>query len=194
MPTRHNIIYSIKQNINLKRGLNMENILLRNSVRKFKDIYIDDETIDKILHAAMQAPSAGNSQPWDFIVIRNKETLKKIQNYHPYANALATCSAAILVCGNLNKERFKGYWVMDCSASCENILVAAQSLDLGTVWLGIYPEDDRVIKTKELFNLPEYVIPLAIIPVGVPFEKRAVKSRYNKNNIHYEIWDNNGEI
>lgn len=172
----------------------MENILLRNSVRKFKDIYIDDETIDKILHAAMQAPSAGNSQPWDFIVIRNNEILKAVQKYHPYANALSSCSAAILVCGNLSKERFKGYWVMDCSASCENILIAAQSLGLGAVWLGIYPEDDRIIKTKELFNLPEYVIPLAIIPVGVPFEKRAVKSRYNKNNIHYEIWDNKGEI
>lgn len=168
----------------------MENILLRKSVRKFKDIYVDDSMVEKLLMAAMQAPSAGNSQPWEYIVIRDREIFSAIKKYHPYANSLLTCSFAILVCGNLNKERFKGYWVQDCSASIENILIAAQSLGLGAVWTGIYPEEDRIIKTRELFNLPDYVVPLAIIPVGVPDEDRKLVVRYNSDNIHYEKWEN----
>lgn len=167
----------------------MEAIFNRKSVRKYKNIGISDEIIETLLKAAMQAPSAGNEQPWEFIILRNKETLRKITEFHTYAEMLFNTDVAIVICGDLSKEVFEGYWVQDCSAATENILIAAESMNLGAVWLGVYPMEDRVAALKELLKLPESVIPLAIVPVGYPDEEIAAMDRFNAERIHREIWN-----
>ena len=136
----------------------------------------------------MQAPSAANEQPWEFIVLRDKEVMKKITEVHPYSQMLLNTDVAIIVCGDESKELFKGFWVQDCSAATENILVAAEDMGLGAVWLGVYPMEDRVDAIKEILNLPTSVIPLSIIPVGYPNEQKEPANRFNKNRIHYDRW------
>jgi nitroreductase len=166
----------------------MNAILKRKSIRKYKDIKVSDEIVEELLRAGMQAPSAGNEQPWEFIILRDKEVMKKITEFHPYSKMLLNTDVAIVVCGDESKEVFKGYWVQDCSAATENILLTAEDKGLGAVWLGVYPMEDRVDALKELLNLPSSVIPLSIIPVGYPDEQREAADRFNKTRIHYDRW------
>ncbi|MBK5253339.1 MAG: nitroreductase family protein [Peptostreptococcaceae bacterium] len=166
----------------------MDAILNRKSIRKYKDIKVSDEIIEELLRAGMQAPSAVNEQPWEFVVLRDKEIVKKITKVNPYSQMLLNTDVAIVVCGNVEKEIVKGLWVQDCSAATENILLAAEDKGLGAVWLGIYPLDDRVNAIKELLNLPDFIIPLSIVPVGYPDEQREPTDRFNKTRIHYDKW------
>jgi nitroreductase len=166
----------------------MDAILNRKSIRKYKDIKVSNEIISELLRAAMRAPSAGNEQPWEFIVLRNKEIMTKITEFHPYSKMLLNTDVAIVVCGDVAREKYKGFWVQDCSAAAENILLAAAEKGLGAVWLGVYPMEERVEGIKKLLNLPDSVIPLAIIPVGYPDEQREAADRFNKARIHYDRW------
>lgn len=166
----------------------MDAIFNRKSIRRYTDEKVTDEQVENILRAAMAAPSAGNQQPWDFIVVRSNETRDKIMKVSPYATPLKTANVAIVVCGDSAKERFKGYWVQDCSAAIQNMLIKVEEIGLGAVWMGIYPEQDRVDGLKKIFNLPETVTPLAIISVGYPAEERSAVDRFNKDRIHNEIW------
>lgn len=166
----------------------MDFIKSRKSVRKYKNIKIDNKIIQDILYAGMQAPSAGNEQPWNFIVLRDKKIMKKIMEFHPFSHALITADVAIIVCGDKQKEKFEGFWVLDCSAATENILLAAESNGLGAVWLGIYPIEERVNKLKSLLNLPENIIPLSIVPMGYSDENKIAEVRYDISRIHYDNW------
>lgn len=160
----------------------------RRSIRHFTKTPVTDDQITQIISAAMSAPSAGNEQPWEFIVIRNSDTFTAIQQFHPYAQMLKEASAAIVVCGNMAHEKFKGFWVQDCSAASQNILLAAHAMGLGSVWLGIYPMEDRVEGLSKLLNLPPAVIPLSLIPIGFPDEQKEVINRLNPSRIHNEKW------
>ncbi|MBB6215924.1 nitroreductase [Anaerosolibacter carboniphilus] len=166
----------------------MDAILSRKSIRKYKDIKVSDEIIEELLKAGMAAPSAGNEQPWEFIVLRDKEIMKKITEVHPYSKMLLEADVAIVVCGDESKEVYKGFWVQDCSAATENILVAVEEKGLGAVWLGVYPMEDRVDAIKEILNLPSSVIPLSILPVGYPDEQRKPADRFDKTRIHFDRW------
>lgn len=166
----------------------MNSILKRRSIRKYKDIKVSDEFVEDLLRAAMAAPSAGNEQPWEFVVLRDKEVMKRITEIHPYSKMLLNSDVAIVICGDEEKEVFKGYWVQDCSAATENILLAAQDMGLGAVWLGVYPIADRVGKIKELLGLPDNVIPLSIVPVGYPDEEKTPADRFDKTRIHLNRW------
>ncbi len=166
----------------------MNAILNRKSIRKYKDLEISEEIVEELLRAGMAAPSAGNEQPWEFIVLRDKKIMRKITEVHPYSKMLLNANVAIVVCGDEAKEVYKGYWVQDCSAATENILLAAEDKGLGAVWLGVYPIEDRVDAIKQLLNLPASVIPLSIIPVGYPDEQRKPANRFDKTRIHYDTW------
>lgn len=166
----------------------MNVILNRKSIRLYKDISVSDEIVEDLLRAAMAAPSAGNEQPWEFIVLRDKDIMRKITEFHPYSKMLLNTDVAIVVCGDKLKEKFEGFWVQDCSAACENILLSAEDKGLGAVWLGVYPLEDRITPLKELLNLPVSVIPLSIIPVGYPNEQRKPEDRFNKKRIHHDKW------
>ena len=166
----------------------MKEIFERRSIRKYSNLSISDSDIENLLRAAMAAPSAGNQQPWEFILIKDKNIMSDITKIHPYSQMLKEAQLAIVVCADLDKEKHGGYWVQDCSAATENILIEAQHLGLGSVWLGVYPREDRVTGLKEILNLPERVIPLSIISLGYPAEKKEPSNRFDKLRIHINEW------
>lgn len=172
----------------------MHTIFARRSIRKYNQQVISEEMIEKLLRAGMAAPSAGNEQPWHFIVIKDKKILNEIPKFHPYSQMLKETDCAIVVCGDRSLEKFKGFWVQDCSAATQNILLMAEELGLGAVWLGIYPIEDRVKSLKELLGLPEHVTPLSIIPVGYPAESKEPANRFDQTRIHRERWQRNNSL
>ena len=167
----------------------MKEIFERRSIRKYSKLPISCDDIEKLLRAAMAAPSAGNQQPWEFILIKDSNILTDITKVHPHSQMLKEASVAIVICADLDKEKqHVGYWVQDCSAATENILIEAQHLGLGSVWLGVYPREDRVKGLKELLNLPVRVVPLSIVSLGYPAEKKDPSNRYDKLRIHINKW------
>lgn len=177
-------------------GSAIDNIMTRVSVRAYTDRKVDDEKIETLLRAAMAAPSAGNKQPWRFVVVRDRQILGAIAaNLHTMTMA-DKAPVAIVVCGDMN-DTFPGdgldYWVEDASAATENLLLAAHSLGLGAVWCGIYPMQERVAFIKDLLHLPENIVPLNVVPIGYPDEQPAVKDKWKPTNIHYDTWDNTAQ-
>ena len=166
----------------------MKEIFERRSIRKYTDENISEELVEKLLRAGMAAPSAGNQQVWEFIVIKDRNVLEDITKVHPYSQMLKEANLAIIVCADTSREKYKGYWVQDCSAATENILIEAQHLGLGAVWLGVHPVEQRVNDIKGLFNLPEEAYPLSIISIGYPGEKKEPSDRFDENKIHYDRW------
>jgi nitroreductase len=160
----------------------------RRSIRKYKEGEIKEEDINGILEAAMQAPSARNQQPWHFIVIKDKGLLEKVVEFHPNASMAKQASLGILVCGDLNLETAKGMWVQDCSAATQNILLAVHALNLGAVWTGIYPREQRMEGFRKMFDLPENIIPFSFMPIGYPDEESFKADRFKKERIHYDKW------
>jgi nitroreductase len=149
---------------------------------------VPDELIMKILEAAMSAPSAANEQPWHFIVIRDRKILEDIPRFHPYSGMLRQAQIAILVCGDMRLDKADGYWVQDCSAASENILIAAHASGLGAVWTGIFPREERVTNMRTLLGIPDDVIPLSLIPIGYPDEMKPPARRFDESRIHTDRW------
>lgn len=169
----------------------MENMMTRTSVRSYLDKPVEDEKIEQMLRAAMAAPSAGNKQPWRFIVIKDKKTLAAISEHFPTMRMAEKAPLAIVVCGDLKAtfpDEGVDYWVEDTSAATENLLLAAHSLGLGAVWCGIYPLSERVALLKEMLNIPDDIVPLNVVPVGYPSGEQAPKDKWDPEKIHYETW------
>lgn len=166
----------------------MNAIFKRRSIRKYLDKPVSDNYVKDILKAAMAAPSAGNEQPWEFIVVNDRNILNRIAEIHPYAKMLLQAPIAIVVCGDMNKEKYQGFWVQDCSAATQNMLLEATDKGLGTVWIGVYPNQDRINDLVSLFNLPANVIPLGMVAVGYPAEDMQEVDRFDENKIHYNKW------
>ena len=167
----------------------MEAVLTRRSVRTYTDAPVPEDITKSLLEAAMSAPSAGNQQPWQFVVIDDREMLHAITGVHPYANMLKLAPLAIVVCGDLAREKHKGFWVQDCSAATQNLLVAARARGLGAVWLGVYPLEDRVTGIRDLIGLPESIIPLAVVSIGYPAMAQGPVDRYEEERIHRNRWE-----
>ena len=165
-----------------------ETIMTRRSVRKFTSGEVGDDLVEKLLRAAMQAPSANNGQPWHFIVIRDRAILDEIPIFHPFAQMVKQAPLAILVCADTRDARSPDYWVLDCSAATENLLLAAHALDLGAVWLGIHPRQERMEKIIPLVKLPEGVKPLALVAIGIPAEHHPFADRFKPERIHHDTW------
>ena len=161
-------------------------LLKRRSVRKFTEEVVSAELIDELLHAAMSGPSACNMRPWEFYVVSNKEKLKELQSASKFTKMAAPL--AIVVCGNLSKSlpmQLAEYWIQDCSAATENILLRATDLGLGAVWCGIHPQKRAVQKVQESLNIPAKQNPLNIIFIGHPAEEPAARDQYDEKRIHY---------
>lgn len=166
-----------------------EGLITRRSVRKYTGEKISCDTVNKIVAAGMNAPSATNTQPWHFIVIDDKSIFEKIMAFHPYAPMLSQASHAIAVCGDENLQHAPGYYVMDCSAATENILLAAHAEGLGAVWLGIHPKADRIEALSALLMTPPHVKPMALVALGVPASKsEPAAMRYEEGKIRYNRW------
>lgn len=171
----------------------IENIMTRTSVRAYTDQAVEPEKVETILRAAMAAPSAGNKQPWRFVVVTDKEILQQISDTLHTIRMAKDAPLAIVVCGDLTAT-FPGdgldYWVEDTSAATENLLLAAHSLGLGAVWCGIYPMPDRVAFLSNLLELPGNIVPLNVVPIGYPAENPEPKDKWIPENIHSNTWGN----
>jgi nitroreductase len=163
-------------------------ILTRRSIRKYTTQSISEETLHDLIRATVSAPFAGNQQPWHFLIIDEKKLLQKIPEYHPNGKMLKFADKAILICGDLNRETFKGYWMIDCSAATQNLLLAAHTYGIGSCWLGVYPVDERVRHLRKLFGIPEHVIPFSLVALGYPDESKKSENRYNSTRIHRNRW------
>jgi len=166
----------------------MEAILSRRSIRQYTAQPVPDELITELLKAAMSAPSSGNRQSWQFVVINERQILDEIPRFHPYSKMLKEAPVAILVCGDERLAARKGGWVQDCSAATENILIAAHAKGLGAVWLGVYPVEERVVGLRQLLGLPEHIFPLALISIGYPAETKPPANRYDAARVRYNRW------
>ena len=166
----------------------IDGILTRRSIRKYTKKSIPDEVVKELLEAGVSAPSAGNQQPWQFIIIDNREVLDEVSQVLPNGKLLKDANKAILVCGDLNLETHKGYWPIDCSAATQNILLAAHAKGLGACWLGIYPREERVENLKKLFKTPEHIIPFSVISLGFPDKESKKVDRYDDSKIHKNTW------
>ncbi len=168
----------------------LEVIFTRRSARRFSAQKVSDEDIETLLKAAMNAPSARNEQPWHFLVVTERELLDKLAVVHPHAKMCIQAQAAIIPCVNPSSYTNDApYWVQDLSAATENILLAARALNLGAVWVGVYPREGRIKDLQELFNLPQGIIPFCIIPIGYTDVKQEAVDRYQKDRVRYNKWD-----
>lgn len=167
-------------------------ISTRKSIRKFDaSKEVDSATVEKLLKAAMCAPSAMNKQPWEFFVVRDAEKLAALAQANPFCRVGNGAKLAIVVCGNTDNGlpgRGKEYWIHDCSAATENLLLAAHGLGLGAVWTGVYPGEERIASTRAILGIPEGYEPLNIIPIGYPAEDPPVKNKWNPAKVHYDRW------
>ena len=168
----------------------MNAIFKRKSIRKFLDKEIEDEKIERLLKAGMQAPSAMNTQPWEFIVVKDKKSIEIIENMSKYSKPAKTSTCCIITL--FNKKYFANenyrWFDQDMSACTENILLQAVEEGLGAVWLGTYPDMDRVNYLKEHLNIPDNVYPYSVIVLGYPPEDYTGTIRFNEDRIHYETY------
>lgn len=160
----------------------------RRSVRRYLDKPVDADEVQKLLAAAMQAPSARNQQPWQFVVIDDRAVLGKIPSFMPNAAMAAEAPMAILVCGDLALEKSEGYWVVDCAAAVQNMLLAAHALGLGACWCGVYPREKRMDGLRDLLALPGNVVAHSLVVIGHPAEQIAPVDRFQKSRIHRNRW------
>jgi len=168
----------------------LQAIMTLRSVRLYTAAAVDDETVDTLLKAAMQAPSARNAQPWHFIVIRDRTVLETIPRFHPYSNMLLNAPLAILVCGDQAIEEDAEYINQDCAAATQNILLAAHALGLGAVWLGVYPRTKRIQETRRLLNIPSRILPVSLIALGHPAEEKTEIDRFKPERVYHDTWGN----
>lgn len=163
-------------------------LLGRRSIRRYATGQIDENDIAQILRAGMAAPSAGNEQPWHFIIVRNKENLRQLSEAHPYAEMVKSAYLAILVCADMGEVKHRDFWPQDCAAATENMLLAIHGLGLGGVWIGVYPREARIAEIRRIILLPERIIPFSLLPVGIPAEKKPPGNRFTTDRLHEEHW------
>ncbi len=164
----------------------IKTIFSRRSIRKYTAESVPEEHIKTILEAAMAAPSASNRKPWHFVVVTERDTLKRLADAHKYAKMLHEAPLCIVVCGDESvSQRF---WTQDGSAATQNILLAAQALGLGSVWCGVYPSEERVREISEILGIVVPVKPLNLIAVGYPAEKKEPRTQYDGARVHREHW------
>jgi nitroreductase len=164
-------------------------IMSRRSIRKFKDTPVTEEQIKTLLEAAMQAPSAGDGRPWQFVITKDRQKLNTIADKIDDGNNMfKEAQAAIMIVGDKSKEGFPGFYPQDCSCAAQNLQLAAHELGLGTVWIALWSVPPRINGIKEVFNIPDGMEPFAIFPIGVPNEELGKDYRYNENMIHREDW------
>ena len=157
----------------------MDAILDRRSIRRYKDREVSDEQVERLLRAAMNAPSARNLQPWHFVVIREREKLDSVPEFHPFSQMIREAPVAVLICGDVEVQERHGYLAADLGAATQNLLLEATEMGLGTVWLGIYPRQERMEPMRRLLSLPERILPFSLVPVGYPGEEKG-----RRDNLH----------
>ena len=177
------------QSVNAEQAV-LDNIATRTSVRDYEARPVEKEKIEKMLRAAMAAPTAMNKQPWHFVVVDQRNVLDALAGANPYAKMLKKAPLASVVCGNTDKMIEGGgrdFWIQDASAATENLLLAAHAMGLGAVWTGAYPSEERCISISKVLSLSDNLIPLNMIVVGYPAEQPQPKQKFKEENISYNV-------
>ncbi|MDR1776327.1 MAG: nitroreductase family protein [Desulfovibrio sp.] len=165
-----------------------EALFTRRSIRKYLPKPVTDEDISLLLKAAMLAPSAHNCRPWHFVVVRDEATRKALAERHPYAKMAAEAPLVIVVCANLDEEKEAGFWVEDCAAATQNLMLAARGKNMGSVWCGLYPKEDREGVVREILQLPSNIRALSMVVVGYSDQPFFEANRFAAEKIHYDRW------
>lgn len=160
----------------------------RRSIRRYTDQDVTPDELDVLLRAAMAAPSAGNQQSWRFIVVRDAERRRQLSEATPYASMLVQAPVALVVCADTRDEKHPGYWVQDCSAAIENLLVAANATGLGAVWIGCHPVEERVSNVRRICSVPDGIVPMSMVAIGHPEEAKPPAERFDASFVHQERW------
>ena len=166
----------------------IKNIMTRTSVRKYTNEAVSKADIETMLRAGMAAPTAVNKQPWHFVVVTDREQLNALAAANRGTGMAAKAPLAIVVCGDMQKTLpgvGQGFWVQDCSAATENILLAANALGLGAVWTGLYPNEDRANAVRDIVKAPEHIVPLCVIVIGHPADNPTPKDKWKPENVSY---------
>ena len=172
----------------------INNIMTRTSIRQYTDETVSKADIETMLRAGMAAPTAVNRQPWHFVAVTDKAKLAELAGRR--GGMIKQAGVAIVVCGNMDKAMQgpgQAFWVQDCSAATENILLAANAIGLGAVWTGCYPMDDRVAEVSKTLKLPEAIVPLCVIAIGHPAEQPAPKDKWKPENVSYNEFGGKAE-
>jgi len=165
----------------------MDILLDRKSVRKYADGGVSQEDLEYILRCAMSAPTARNTRCYSFIVVRNKETHKKIAAVHPAAQMILQAPLAVLVVGDAGKV-YENYLPQDCAAATENMLLAATAKGYGSVWCGVYGNKERQAAVEKLFSLPPDIKAFSIVVIGKSADNSPAKNGWQPEKIKYETW------
>lgn len=163
----------------------LELIKKRRSIRKYTDQAVTEEQIRQLLEAAMAAPSGSNIQPWEFVVVRDPDLKRQLAQTHTWSHMCADAAVVFVVCGH---ERASPHWVEDTSAATQNLLLAATAMNLGAVWVAMYPHSDREAHARRVLGIPEEVRILCLVPVGHPAESKPPGTKYREDKVHYERW------
>lgn len=160
-------------------------IFSRRSIRMYTDEAVPEGELQNLLEAGMAAPSASNRKPWHFVVVTDRETLAALAVAHPYGKMLARAGAAIAVCGD---PGISSWWVQDCSAATENVLVAAAALGLGAVWLGSHGNPEREEAIRAVLGIPDEIGVLSLLSIGHPAEQKEPRTQYDARRVHRNGW------
>ena len=165
-------------------------IFSRRSIRNYQERGVEREVLVQLLQAAMAAPTAANAQPWEFVVVDEPKNLSQLKTVLPFGQY--NPPAAIVVCGNpdiANNSAGRLYWVQDCSAAIENMLIATVGMGLGTVWIGVYPLESRVKSVREVLNIPQNATPLGVVYVGYPAEQKEARTQYDAHRVYWQVYE-----
>jgi nitroreductase len=168
----------------------IDSIFKRRSIRKYIEKEVENEKLVLLLKAAMAAPTAANRQPWEFIVVNDKEKLNELRS--TLLAGQYNAPVAIVVCGNMNlafSNKDKEIWTQDCSAAIENMLIAAVELGLGSVWIGLYPTLSKCKPVCKTLNIPDHVIPMSVVYLGYPDEFKEPRTQYNEKRVYWQEYE-----
>ncbi|MBM4152408.1 MAG: nitroreductase family protein [Kiritimatiellaceae bacterium] len=167
----------------------IKTIMTRRSVRSFRSTPVTNEQLKILLEAAMNAPSAGDGRPWQFVVTTSREQLDALADGVDEGNAMfRQAQAAVLICLDESLEKFKGFGPQDCSCAAQNIQLAAHDLGLGTVWIAVVGIPPRMAGCRRIFGIPETIMPFALFPIGVPAEMPPSEYRYDSQKVRWDRW------
>jgi nitroreductase len=161
-------------------------IFKRRSIRAYTSQAVAEDDVSALLEAAMAAPSAANKKPWHFVVVTDRKVLDALAEAHPYGSMLSQATLAVAVCADPGVS--EAYWVQDCSAATENLLVAVSTLGLGAVWLGCHPRDERKSAVRRVLGIPESIEVLSLVSVGHPDEEKPARTQYDASRVHWQGW------
>ena len=166
----------------------MDAVATRLNVRRYASRTIGEESVHALLQAAMAAHSEGDERPWHFVVVEDLATRKRIAAAYPTAHIVVQAPVVILVCGDPTLQKHPGFWVQDCAAATQNIMIKAQAMGLGAMWFGIHPVEGRVQNIRNILDLPAEVIPFSLTTVGYPAEHNGLKCPYDPSRVHFDRW------